>query len=133
MIIANYIHKIPQPLRFVMVGGLAASVHFMVVLMLVEYFQTAPLAANGLAFCIAFCVSFTGQKRFTFTGSNKSAQQSFFPYLLISITSFVCNELLLGIGIYVFKFPYQITLFCVLIIVALGTYFSSKYWAFAKI
>jgi putative flippase GtrA len=131
MTIANYIRKIPQPLRFVMVGGLAASVHFMVVLILVEYFQALPLAANCVAFCIAFCVSFTGQRRFTFV-SNKSAQQSFFPYLLISITSFVCNELLLGMGIYVFKFPYQITLFCVLIIVALGTYFSSKYWAFAK-
>ena len=68
----------------------------------------------------------------TFSNTNKTVQQSFLPYLLVSITSFVCNEILLTMGIYILKIPYQIALMLVLIIVAIGTYFSSKYWAFAK-
>ena len=115
-----------------MVGGTAAAVHFSVVLILVELFFSHPLIANLIAFCIAFCVSFSGQRLFTFSKTNKSIKQSLLPYLLISVTSFICNEILLSIGIYIFKIPYQIALIIVLILVAVGTYFSSKHWAFAK-
>ncbi len=132
MTIVSLIHKIPQPIRFVMVGGTAAAVHFSVVLILVELFFSHPLIANLIAFCIAFFVSFSGQRLFTFSNTNKSIKQSLLPYLLISVTSFICNEILLSIGIYIFKIPYQIALIIVLILVAVGTYFSSKHWAFAK-
>ena len=132
MTIVNLIDKIPQPIRFVLVGGTAASVHFAVVLFLVELLNANPLIANILAFCIAFCVSFTGQRLFTFSNSNKTIQQSFLPYFFVSVASFICNELLLSVGIYILKIPYQIALIFVLIIVAIGTYFSSKHWAFAK-
>ena len=132
MTIVSLIHKIPQPIRFVMVGGTAAAVHFSVVLILVELFFSHPLIANLIAFCIAFCVSFSGQRLFTFSNTNKSIKQSLLPYLLISVTSFICNEILLSIGIYIFKIPYQIALIIVLILVAVGTYFSSKHWTFAK-
>ena len=132
MTIVNLIDKIPQPIRFVLVGGTAASVHFAVVLFLVELLNANPLIANILAFCIAFCVSFTGQRLFTFSNSNKTIQQSFLPYLFVSVASFICNELLLSVGIYILKIPYQIALIFVLIIVAIGTYFRSKHWAFAK-
>jgi putative flippase GtrA len=115
-----------------MVGCTAAAVHFLVVLILVELFFSHPLIANIIAFCLAFCVSFSGQRWFTFSNTNKSIKQSLLPYLLISVTSFVCNEILLSIGIYIFKIPYQIALIFVLILVAIGTYFSSKNWAFAK-
>jgi putative flippase GtrA len=83
------------------------------------------LIANVIAFCIAFCVSFTGQRLFTFSNSNKTIKQSFLPYLLVSITSFFCNEILLTIGIYILKIPYQIALILVLvIIVAIGNVFQ---------
>jgi len=132
MTIVSLIDKLPQSIKFVMVGGLAASIHFLVVILLVELFNLNPLIANIIAFLVAFCVSFSGQRLFTFARSNKSIKESLLPYFLISLTSFVCNELCLSFAIYVLNLPYQIALFSVLIIVAIGTYFSSKRWAFAK-
>jgi len=132
MTIVSLIDKLPQSIKFVMVGGLAACVHFLVVILLVELFNINPLIANIIAFLVAFCVSFSGQRLFTFASSNKSIKESLLPYFLISLTSFICNELSLSFAIYVLNLPYQIALFSVLIIVAIGTYFSSKRWAFAK-
>jgi len=132
MTTVNLIDKIPQAFKFMVVGAIAALVHFLVVILLVEYFSFNPLIANFFAFLIAFCVSFTGQRLFTFANSNKSIGQSLLPYFVISLTSFVCNELLLSMAIYLLDLPYQVALILVLLIVAIGTYFSSKYWAFAK-
>jgi putative flippase GtrA len=132
MTIVSLIDKLPQSFKFVIVGGIAASVHFLVVILLVELFNLNPLVANIIAFLVAFCVSFSGQRLFTFVSSNKSIKESLLPYFLISLTSFVCNEMLLSFAIYVLNLPYQIALFSVLIIVAVGTFFSSKRWAFAK-
>lgn len=132
MTIVSLIDKLPQSLKFVMVGGTAACVHFLVVILWVELLGFNPLIANIIAFLIAFCVSFSGQRLFTFASSNKSIKESLLPYFLISLTSFICNELSLSFAIYVLHLPYQIALFSVLIIVAIGTYFGSKRWAFAK-
>jgi putative flippase GtrA len=132
MTIVSLIDKLPQGFKFVMVGGTAACVHFLIVILLVEGLHFNPLNANVFAFLIAFCVSFSGQRLFTFGSSNKSIKESLLPYFLISLTSFICNELLLSFAIYILNLPYQIALFSVLIFVAVGTYFSSKRWAFAK-
>lgn len=132
MTTVNLIDKIPQVFKFMLVGAIAALVHFLVVILLVEFFFFNPLMANFFAFLIAFCVSFTGQRLFTFANSNKTIRQSLLPYFVISLTSFVCNELLLSMAIYLLDLPYQVALILVLLLVAIGTYFSSKYWAFAK-
>ena len=132
MTIVSWIDKVPQSLKFVIVGGGAALVHFLVVILLVELLNLNPLIANIVAFLIAFGFSFSGQRLFTFANSKKSIKESLLPYFLISLTSFICNELLLSFAIYIMNMPYHIALFSVLIIVAIGTYFSSKRWAFAK-
>jgi putative flippase GtrA len=132
MTTVNLIDKIPQGFKFMLVGAFAALVHFLVVILLVEFFFLNPLFANFFAFLIAFCVSFTGQRLFTFANSNKTIRQSLLPYFVISLTSFVCNELLLSLAIYLLHLPYQLALILVLLVVAIGTFFSSKYWAFAK-
>jgi len=132
MTTVNLIDKLPQTLKFMTVGAIAALVHFLVVILLVEFFSLQPLVANFFAFLIAFCVSFTGQRLFTFSNSSKTIGQSLLPYFVISLTSFICNELLLSLAIYLLHLPYQPALILVLLIVAIGTFFSSKYWAFAK-
>ena len=132
MTTVNLIDKIPQTFKFMVVGALAALVHFLAVILLVEFFAFNPLIANFFAFLIAFCVSFTGQRLFTFANSNKTIRQSVLPYFVISLTGFICNALLLSLAIYLLHIPYQPALILVLLIVAIGTFFTSKYWAFAK-
>jgi putative flippase GtrA len=133
MTIANLIVKLPRPFKFLIVGGIAATVHFCIVLLLVETLHLNPLLANIFAFLVAFVVSFTGQKMFTFADRQKSLKESIGPYFLISLTSFIANEFLFSVALYLFDLRYPLALFIVLIIVAVGTYFGSKYWAFATL
>ncbi len=131
MIIANLIDRFPRPFKFAIVGGVAALVHFCMVILLVETQHLNPLLANVFAFCIAFCVSFSGQKLFTFADRQRSVKESIGPYFLISLTSFIANELLFTVALYFLKIPYPLALVMVLMVVAVGTYFGSKYWAFS--
>ena len=54
----NSLYSLPQALRFSLVGGAAAATHLLAVGVLVAAGQVPPLLANGLAFLIAFCVSY---------------------------------------------------------------------------
>lgn len=131
----------PRGLRFIAVGGCAAAVHYMVVLLCVEYFQIAVLLANVVAFLLAFCVSFSGHAYFTFhpTAFNNTTdailptqqfKKTLPRFFLVAVSAFVCNEMLLYFLIKHLNWPYQLALAGVLITVAGATYIVSKYWAF---
>ena len=76
MTIVSLIDKLPQSIKFVIIGGIAACVHFLVVILFVELLNLNPLIANIIAFLVAFCFSFSGQRLFTFASSNKSIKES---------------------------------------------------------
>lgn len=124
------IKSIPRAIRFLAVGGAAATVHFICVVFFVEYIHLPALIANIGAFLIAFLVSFTGQRFLTFHDSQTSLFQGLKRFFLIALSSFVVNECLFAIAIEILNIPYMLALACVLLIVAVGTYFSSKHWAF---
>ena len=130
MIIVKHLLNLPRPIRFMAIGGLAAATHFVCVILLVEATKIAPLFANVIAFLIAFIVSFSGQRLVTFNDSQQALGSSLRRYFLISISSFIANELLFAISIKLFDLPYIPSLACVLVLVALGTYIGSRKWAF---
>ena len=132
MTIARWTNFIPQPLRFTFVGGCAAVIHFMTVFFLVETFSLAPLLSNVFAFLIAFSVSFSGQRFFTFAHSSVSLKSSFIKFFTIALIAFLLNEVLFFLLLSLFQMNYQLALVIVLLIVAIGTYFSSKHWASSK-
>jgi putative flippase GtrA len=56
----------PRIGQFILVGGIAASIHLGVVVYLVELYSVSPLQANLLGFFVSFCFSFLGQRFLTF-------------------------------------------------------------------
>ena len=137
----RYLMRWPRGLRFIVVGGCAAMVHYMVVLLCVEYFQIAVLLANVGAFLLAFCVSFSGHTYLTFHPtelSNTSGEilprqrfkKALPRFFIVAVSAFVCNEMLLYFLINHLAWPYQLALAVALITVASVTYIVSKYWAF---
>ena len=60
------LQQLPQGLQFVLVGGAAAATHLLAVALLVHWAGMAPLVANGLAFLVAFVVSYNGHALLTF-------------------------------------------------------------------
>ena len=55
-----------QLMRFGIIGSLAAFINFGIVILLVELWGWHPLSANAIAFLIAFQVSYSGHRYWTF-------------------------------------------------------------------
>jgi putative flippase GtrA len=113
---------------FGFVGAAAALVHFLVVGLLAPL-GAHPLAANVVAFLVAFGVSFFGHSRWSFPA--RRAWLGALPrFLAVAVSSFVANEILYALLLWFTPLGYREALVIVLILVASATFVASKHWAF---
>ncbi|MDR3005063.1 MAG: GtrA family protein [Acidovorax sp.] len=124
------LRQLPQALQFVGVGGAAAATHLAVVFLLVQGLAMAPLVANVLAFLVAFVVSYNGHAWFTFASNAPRGWAVVAKYFAVACLSFVVNELLYWVALHWLHWHYFWSLLGVLLLVAMGTFVLSKFWAF---
>lgn len=124
------LRRLPQLLQFVLVGGTAAATHLAVVGLLVVLLGMPPLAANVLAFLVAFVVSYNGHALFTFSAARARGWPVVARFFAVACLSFVANELLYYIALNWLHWHYFWSLAAVLVLVAVGTFVMSKFWAF---
>jgi putative flippase GtrA len=118
---------------FVLVGGVAAGVHLLVVMLAVELCQVPPAYANVIAFAVAFLVSYAGHRRYTF-GAGLGMGDSLGKWLAVSISGFLLNQTLYVTALRLFPaWPYLLLLAGVTALVALFSFFLGKLWAFAPV
>ncbi|MCS6763714.1 MAG: GtrA family protein [Candidatus Protistobacter heckmanni] len=120
---------LPRWMVFAAVGAAAAAVHFLAVLLLVEFSGLPPQPANVLAFLIAFWVSYAGHSCLTFAAAGARRAQSLPRFFLVAVSSFAGNAALFALLLR-FGWDYRTALFTVLLIVAVLTYLASRLWAF---
>jgi putative flippase GtrA len=116
---------------FVVVGCLAALTHLGVVMGLVETFGLSPLWANVGGWMVAFCVSFAGHHRLTFSGSASPFWPALRRFWLISLGGFAVNQGAYAVLLHFAGWNYAVLLAGVLVGVAGGTFVLSRWWAFA--
>lgn len=118
-----------QLARFILVGGSAAVVHFSVVVMLVHFFDYAPLIANVGGFMVSFQVSYWGHRVWTFADTVTLHREAYPKLVVVQLVNFGLNE-----SLYYFllslHLPYQWALLIVLAILPAFTFVSSKFWVF---
>ena len=119
-----------QLFQFVLVGGSAAATHLAVVGLLVSLLHMPPLSANVLAFLVAFIVSYNGHALLTFSESKAQDWSVVARYFAVACLSFVANEVLYYIALNWLHWHYFWSLAAVLVLVAIGTFVMSKFWAF---
>lgn len=124
------LQQLPQAVQFVGVGGAAAATHLAVVFLLVQGLAMAPLAANVLAFLVAFVVSYNGHALFTFASGAARGWSVVAKYFAVACLSFGVNEVLYWIALHWLHWHYFWSLLGVLVLVAVGTFVLSKFWAF---
>ncbi|MCF6765040.1 GtrA family protein [Thiotrichales bacterium 19S3-7] len=130
MIKPQHLILFKQTFKFGIVGVIAAIVHFSIVTVLVDLFHWYPLAANIIAFLIAYNVSYFGHKNWTFHQEGKKiSHTSGIKFFIVASLSFILNEGLYGIYL-LFVPQYQIALFLTLATVPPITFLLSKLWAF---
>lgn len=124
------LRRLPQALQFVLVGGAAAATHLLVVGLLVHWAGMAPLVANGLAFLVAFGVSYNGHALLTFAQAQARGWAVVGRYFAVASLSFAVNELLYAAALRWLEWNYLVSLLLVLLLVAVGTFVLSKTWVF---
>ncbi|MDR0225895.1 MAG: GtrA family protein [Burkholderiaceae bacterium] len=125
------LRRLPQGLQFVAVGGCAAATHLAVVGLLVAWLGMEPLAANVLAFLVAFVVSYNGHALLTFASAQARGWGVVARYFAVACAAFVANELLYWMALQWLGWHYFWSLALVLVLVAVGTFVFAKFWAFA--
>lgn len=116
--------------RFIAVGCLAATVHWMVVVTLVDQWKWHPLVANVIGWLVAFVVSFTGHHRLTFKGHGAAPGPAALRFFMVSALGFVVNECAYALLLQWSGHRYAIVLAAVLIGVAGVTYLLGRHWVF---
>ena len=92
------LQRLPQALQFALVGASAAATHLLVVGLLVHGTGMAPLVANGLAFVVAFGVSYNGHALLTFARTQVRGWAVVARYFPVASLSFAVNEVLYAAG-----------------------------------
>ena len=128
--LAQPLRRLPQLIQFALVGGAAAATHLAVVWLVVGATGMAPLAANVLAFLLAFVVSYNGHALLTFSAAQARGWPVVAKFFAVACLSFVANEALYYIALNWLHWHYFWSLAAVLVLVAIGTFVMSKFWAF---
>ncbi len=123
---------LPQALRFILVGGAAAATHLAAVGVLVALWGLAPLLANVLAFLLAFGVSYHGHALLTFADAQAHGWRSALRFFAVACGSFAINEGLYTIALHQLHWHYFWSQAAILVLVAVGTFVVSKFWAFKQ-
>lgn len=119
-----------SPAWFLAVGSTATLVHWAVVVSLVEYTASRPLAANVAGWVAAVCVSFVGHHRLSFRGHGAPAASAASRFLLVAAISFAVNQSAYTVLLSFTSQSYAVLLGTVLVAVAAATYVASRWWVF---
>ena len=125
-----------QGFFFVIIGACAALVHFLTLIVLVQYFNLLPEFANVLAFLFAFSISFIGHFRVTFylRDVKRSWWKSLWRWFMSSLLGFSLNQALFMLGLLSFgQKYYPLIWLAVTVLVTLCTFSLAKLWAFSHI
>jgi putative flippase GtrA len=119
----------PRLVRYFFVGGLATVVYMMAGAFFDWLWPQDTLAVNTLAFCIAFVVSYTGQRYVTFAQSTAGTAQALPKFLITNLCGLGLNTLFVAILLH-FGVHYYICMPVASLLVPIVMYPIQKKWAF---
>lgn len=117
--------------RFFISGATGAVVHIGVLTFLVELAQLHPVPASAGGFIVAFGISFTLQKYWTFKNNQEGAAgRQMAIYFGIQVMNLLLNMLAMYVFVEIFRFQYQISQILVIGAIAIEAYVLYKKFVF---
>lgn len=129
-LILEKIHLFRELIVYVIIGGIAFSVHFSIVFSLVHFLDMAPLVANAVAFMLSFNVSFWGHHYFTFAGHETEIKHAMRRLFTLASINFFVSEYFYYILLHSFHINYLLALVINVGIIAFVSFLISKFWVF---
>ena len=120
-----------QAIRFIVVGILAMTVHFVTASLLMTV-GVPPLIGNCVAFLCAFPVSYAGHLKWSFQSEGGWDRTSLPRFATTVLTGFAANEFLYALLLHFTSIPPRISLLFVLASVAGATFLLCRFWVFHR-
>jgi|GEM_PF-42238 len=120
---------LPELFRFGIVGLVATATHAAVYGYLVSRTSITPLAANPVAFALAFLVSFFGHRDWTF--AHQAAKGALPKFLATAALGFCSNQFITWLVVDQFRLPALDVIYGIFLVTPILVFVCSKYWAFA--
>lgn len=115
--------------RFAVVGAIATAVHAAVFALAIESTPLDPVAATAIAFCIAFAVGFTLNRRWTFRSRGRPAAE--LPrYLVAQLAGLVVNAAIMAFAVHLQRWSPYVGLALGIALVPPLTFALSRWWVF---
>lgn len=121
----------PQLARFGIVGGLATLAHATTYALVVHGRLATPLTANVIGFLVAFSLSFSGHRHWTFVEQAAHGHAAILRFLVVALLGLGSNTLLTWLFVYGLRWPAQSALIGIVFITPAMVFLISKHWAFA--
>ena len=119
-----------QFFAFSFVGGIAASIHFTVLIFSVQVLNLSPVFGSIAGFLISVIFNYLLNYHFTFKSQN-SHKESSIKFCIISLTGLILNTILM---IFFIKFlHYIVSQIVVASIVLIWNFICNRYWTFKEI
>ena len=119
-----------QTFYFLIIGGTTSIVNFILVFTIVHLGLAKPLIANLFAFLIAFNVSYFGHRFLTFSTTTQSHAKAGSQFFINALIGLVLNEIIYSVLLHLLNIQYLVALFITMGIVAVYTFFVSKFFIF---
>jgi putative flippase GtrA len=126
---------IPRPREvgvFTAIGTSATAINLGIVAAAVPA-GLPPLGANAVGFVVSFLWSFFGHARWTFPSQGRDVGVALQRFAVVSILSFALTEAAYAGALRWTSVDYRLSLFAIIVTLAVGKLLASKHWAFAPV
>lgn len=121
-----------QYAKFSFVGVLATATHLLIFSATIELLNLEPMLANLAAFGVAFVVSFSGHRSWTFrtTGRPPALVQSGLRFGAVAAIGLALNSGAVFLTTEAMALSYRWALLPMATVIPFATYLMNRYWAF---
>jgi putative flippase GtrA len=120
---------VPQCLKFATAGGIATSLHYAVLILLVQAAGIDPVAASGAGFAVGAVSSYLLNYRYTFA-STKSHAKAFGRFITVALVGMLLNLLIMWLCIHWLQINYLLAQVLATGLVLIWSFGANRLWTF---
>jgi putative flippase GtrA len=119
-----------QYVLFAGVGAIGTAGHYLVLVLLVEWFAVAPVAATTAAFVTGAIINYILNYKYTFS-SDKPHLQAMAKFFTIAFFGMLFNGLIMEYGVRQLELHYLIIQIVATVLVMQWNFFANRLWTFS--
>ena len=116
-------------LRFFIAGGISTIVHWLLLWILIQHLETAPIVSTSFGYIAGAIVNYTINYFWTFK-SNASHFKASFKFAIVALSGFLLNALIFSFFNYIAGTHYFISQFFATGIVLFWNFIINRFWTF---